>query len=247
MPLARIEEEHRSFLASPQGRKFDIEVVTHVDTLPGRSPDRPFVVLALDDLRAAEQGAPRRPTVLYGAGDAEMTEQLRAQLRRADPISRLVSRYTVAEAVRAPVLTRWATRGLGALVPLATGFCAGAALAWLALTAAARRRDVGLLGTLGMTSGQALRLVVAEVAPVLAIAVAVGVATGMATTRLLGPALDLEAFTGEATTTVSFDAAEQGAVVAIIVSAMALAVAVLVRTQSETITRAIVRVGGTRE
>lgn len=229
------------------GSDVDVEVLLNVDTLPGRPPDRPFIVLPLDDLRAAEEGAARRPTVLYGAGDAGAFGQLRGQLHAADPTSRLVSRYAVAAAVRRPVLTTWATRGLGALVPLATGFCAGAAVAWLALTAAARRRDVGLLATLGMTSRQALRLVVAEVTPILTIAVGVGVLSGIATTNLLGPALDLEAFTGEVTTTVSIDAGEQLAVVAVILVAVTLAVSALVRTQSESITRAIVRVGGTAE
>lgn len=59
-----------------------------------------------------------------------------------------------------------------------------------------RSRTLRLLGTLGLTTGQARVLTVLEVTPLLLLTTCAGVALGIGLPQLLGPAIELSAFTG---------------------------------------------------
>ncbi|WP_055481532.1 FtsX-like permease family protein [Sphaerimonospora mesophila] len=59
-----------------------------------------------------------------------------------------------------------------------------------------RSRALRLLGTLGLTTGQARTVTVLEVAPLLLLTTCAGVVLGLGLPALLGPGVDLSAFTG---------------------------------------------------
>jgi putative ABC transport system permease protein len=79
---------------------------------------------------------------------------------------------------------------------MAAIFGVGSAVASLALASSRRRTDFGHLRTMGLGTGQATSLAIIEQLPALLVGSVVGALVGVGTAVLLGPGIDLDAFTG---------------------------------------------------
>jgi len=135
-------------------------------------------------------------TVVYLRGPEAETERLAASLDETAGLTRLSSRYEVLAGVADDPFATWVDRGLVIIFYLAMAFGIVASLSLLTVTASRRRRDLGYLRTLGLTSRQAMMITTLEQVPPLVVATLVGAATGGVVARLLAPALDIESFTG---------------------------------------------------
>ncbi|HEX6301122.1 MAG TPA: FtsX-like permease family protein [Acidimicrobiia bacterium] len=167
-----------------------------VDSFPALSLDEPFVVIGLEDLRRAWGELPVPATVVYLRGPEAETERLDANVDETVGLTLLRSRYEVLAGVAGDPFAQWVDRGLVIIFYLALAFGIVASLSLLTVTASRRRRDLGYLRTLGLTSRQAMMITILEQVPPLVVATLVGAATGGVMARLLAPALDIESFTG---------------------------------------------------
>jgi hypothetical protein len=120
-----------------------------------------------------------------------------ARLRRAAGGDAIVtSRAAVADRLTGAPLVALIKNAFGYGALVVAGYAALAILLALILGSAARGQDVSYLRTLGLSRGQAQRLAIAELAPVLLCAAVAGWAVGVLLPHVLGPAMDLRAYTG---------------------------------------------------
>lgn len=103
--------------------------------------------------------------------------------------------------------------GAGTLAALVAGLLAVGL--GLMVEAPARGRALSLLRTMGLSVRQARRLLLAELVPMVAVALLVGVAVGVALPVLLGPSLGLTAFTAGVTPPPGLDAATSATLAAL--------------------------------
>ncbi len=152
------------------------------------------IVLVPHEALLAVPGAPAEPNtaLVFGSGVRA------AALASAVPDGQ--ARVLTVGQVRAQI----ADAPLSTLIRVAFTTAVGVSVAlsvlsivlWLAVTAATRNRVLSLLRTLGLSPGEARRVVALELAPVAATALAAGAALGMALPRLMGDAVDLTPFAG---------------------------------------------------
>ena len=160
--------------------------------LPGGTG--PFVVLPL-----WAAGAAPPPTLMLVAGPALDAGRLQAVVRRMLPGAVVTLRSTALAALTGAALPH------GAYVTFAEGAAAagvfGAAILLIMLVLGARPRELTLarLSTMGLSPGQARRLVFAEALPSIAAATIGGTACALALVPLLGPVINLSALTGTET------------------------------------------------
>ncbi|GAA2004188.1 FtsX-like permease family protein [Catenulispora subtropica] len=156
-------------------------------------PRRPYVVLPAELLAKVSDAT--RPSVAALSGPVT-TAQIRAALLDAGPFS-----YDVT--VRAERLTAMRSDGLNRSVTGIFGLCAAGSAAFavlvvileLAATARERGRTVSFLRTMGLPARSAGVVTAVQLVPTALAAATAGVLIGLILPRLLGPALDLTAFT----------------------------------------------------
>jgi putative ABC transport system permease protein len=208
-----------------RSRSYDFTVAAVASTFPGvDSTSGRFIVLPL---RALSDPAVVTPDHFLVAGDAVSPQALReaSASGSAEPVT----------------VTSWSDhrRDLdetGANEVLSFTFTTGAvgatALALLAVAftvlAGARIRGQVLsrLRTLGLSGGQGRGLLVYELVPLVGIAVLAGGLVGVFLPRVIGPALGLSSFTSGAAVRTALDPLLVGAVLVLVVAALAAAVVV---------------------
>jgi putative ABC transport system permease protein len=170
---------------------------------------------------------PPDPGLMLAAGPHLDTRRLRALVSRALPGGTLTLRSTALTTLAGAPVPRAAETTLAQGAATAAGF--GALVLLLSLVLSARSRDMTLarLATMGLRQDQAQLLIAVETLPQI-VAVAIGgVACAAALAPLVGPSMDLSAFTGPGpSTAVVPDLAVLGASAAGLVLAALLALAV---------------------
>jgi putative ABC transport system permease protein len=157
----------------------------------------PFVVLP----RWAAGARPPQPNLMLVAGSRLDAGRLQAVVRRTLPGAAVTLRSTVLASLTSAELPH------GAYATFAEGAAAaavfGAAILLIMLVLGARPRELTLarLATMGLSPGQARRLVFAEALPAIVAAAAGGTACAWALVPLIGPAVNLSALTGSDTPT----------------------------------------------
>lgn len=210
--------------ADVRSRSYDFTVGAVAAGFPGVAPGiRRFVVLPW---QALPEPAVLTPNQILIAGDGFDPAALRA---------------AAGSTPRPTTVTTWSghRRGLdrtGANEVLSFTFATGAVgattLALLAVGftvlagARARGRALSRLRTLGMSGRQGRGLLVYELAPLVGIAVLAGGAVGVFLPPLLGPALGLSSFAPGAAVRTYLDPLVVGAVLALVVAALAAAVVI---------------------
>ena len=170
------------------------------DTFPGLAPERPFVIAPLDGLRAVER-LPNAPTaLLFARAPAGNTAPIEAAIR--DQTADLASQIPPTVTSRRAEYDR--ARGLPLVAGVTAGFRWGrllmALLALGAVVAAAeqlgreRAYERGYLRLLGLPGRGATTLALLELLPPLIVATLGGSLLGVAMIRILGPAINLNAF-----------------------------------------------------
>ena len=112
------------------------------------------------------------------------------------PGATIDSRATFAQAFTDSPVTAAIVAGIAIAVLVAAFYAALAVAAALALAGAARATEVAHLRTLGLSRGDAVRLVVIEHGPTVILAFVAGVALGLGLFVLLEPGLGLDAIVG---------------------------------------------------
>ena len=149
---------------------------------------------------AVEQRLPQlssgHTAVLLFGGSADATALHAAADRVLGPLAQVTVRTEKLTALRGDGLTR----GIGVLYTastlLAVLFALLAVALELVLTAPERGRTTSYLRTLGLTGRGAAALHLVQLLPLVPVAALGGVVLGLVEPRILGPALDLRAFTG---------------------------------------------------
>jgi putative ABC transport system permease protein len=185
---------------------------------------------ALPPSRILVSGPDADPAALRAAGDAGQRAWL------TEVLARDVGRLPVPTTVTTWDDRRAALERTGANEVLAATLAGGAAgsvvLALLALgfavNAEARNRGSALsrLRTMGLSPGQGRGLLVYELAPLVGTAVLTGGVVGLVLPGLFAPALGLSTFTAGAAVRIRIDAVVVGAMLGVVVLALAAAVVV---------------------
>lgn len=177
-----------------------VEIVGVRSSLPGIDPW--FVVVDRGALEAAisapvlpTQALVRAPRAL-GAGVSEAATGAGASVS---------SRYAVLDRLAEDPMVKWTTQGMSAGWLMAAGVGALSIVAALALGASRRRRDLGLLKTMGLEDRGATAMTLIEHIPGVALSAAVGLVTGAATLVAIRPSLDLGVLTGQRSSPVTID------------------------------------------
>jgi putative ABC transport system permease protein len=163
-------------------------------SLPGIPRGTPFAVVSLEALRAAGGQAPVNR--LYVAHVDPAT--VRNAVRDLAPGASISTRAAVARSLRASPLVDGALHAFDWAALVATAFAAVAVALLVLIAARARARDVALVRTMGARTKDVLVLSVAELVPLVLLALVLGSALGVAIPYLLEPGLDLVFFTGSA-------------------------------------------------
>ena len=177
-------------------RSLNLVSIGSRSSLPGIPRGQPFVVASLHALRAAgERPVPNRLYLRHvGAGAA------RQAVLGAAPGARITSRSEVARGLRASPLVGGALDGFRGAIVVAAVYAA-IAVALLALLAArSRSRDLALVRTMGGTSRDTVVLAAVELAPLVVVGLLLGIGLGIAIPHLIAPGLELDFFTGGAST-----------------------------------------------
>jgi putative ABC transport system permease protein len=213
-------EAGASGTANMRGRLFDFTVAAVGDAFPGvGSTSGRFIVLPL---QALPDPAVVTPEQFLVAGDAS-AEALRAASGSADDVDvttwadhRRDLDQTGANEVLSFTFTTGAV-GATALALLAVGFTVLAG-------ARVRGQVLSRLRTLGLSGRQGRGLLVYELVPLVAIAVLAGGLVGVFLPQVIGPALGLSSFTSGAAVRTALDPLLVGAVLLLVVAALAAAV-----------------------
>ena len=188
-----------------RGDTFEVEVagqpMTFVDVqerveFPGLDSNAPFVIVPLDQLRAAYVNQTLQPNTLMIRGSEDVEDELRALVGDQLALGQITSRHAEYRELQQAPLVSAVVVGFRVALLVAAAYTALATMAALTLSAAARTRNLAFLRTLGLSARQALQLTVMEHGPPVLIALMPGVALGVAVALLLSPSLGLSAFAG---------------------------------------------------
>lgn len=176
------------------------EVVAVRPSLPGIDPW--FVVVDRAGLEAAI-GKPMLPTQAMIRAPRTLGPAIAETA--TDAGATVASRYAELDRLAEDPMVKWTVQGMSAGWLMAAGVGALSIVAALALGAAQRRRDLGLLKTMGLENRGATAMTLIEQVPGVALATALGLLTGAATLVAIRPSLDLGVLTGQRTNPVTID------------------------------------------
>ncbi len=174
------------------GRQLRIAPAGTLASIVGGLAGSPFLVLP----RWALPGHSPQPTVIAIVGPRLDTAALTRAVRHAVPGARITLRSRVLAAIARSPLPH------GGFVTFAQGAVAAGAfgllILFLMLVLSARSREMTLarLTTMGLGAAQSRRITVVEAVPVILAAAVGGTVCALALVPLVGPAVDLAAFTG---------------------------------------------------
>lgn len=173
-----------------------VEVVGHVDSLPGVRTRGDFLVVDRTRWEAAGGTTPRGDVVLVRAADPEQTDTLAAALHEAVPNALAETPRDKLEVFQeAPVTGTMLSLFIAAVI--ATTVLTVLAVLFVQLMGATARTSLfAVLRTLGLSQRQARGLTAWELGPLVAMACAVGAALGLIVPWLLLRAIDLTGLTG---------------------------------------------------
>ncbi len=167
-----------------------IQVAGQIGGVPAVAPDA--VVLPLRALGPKASG----PNLMLLAGPGLDAARLSAVVRQALPGALVVSRAASLAALTTAPVPQAAQAALTQAMAAAAGFGALVLLLSLLLTARTREMTLAYLATMGLRRGQAQLLLAAETLPPVAAAAIGGVACAWLLVPLVGPSLNLAAFSG---------------------------------------------------
>ena len=173
------------------GRDITIRTAGPASAVPG-VPDSAFVVLPWQALGAS----PPPPSLMLAVGPHLGERQLRAVVHRDLPGAAVTLRATVLASLTAAPLPNSAYVAIAAGSVVAAAFTVLILLIALLLGAHSRELTLARLRVMGLQARQARWLVVAEVLPQVVAAAAGGVVCALALAPLIGPSINLSAFTG---------------------------------------------------
>ena len=210
-----IDLENSAFVVS-------MEVTDQVDQLPGVRAGTPTVLVDRSSFGSRTTDRIATPDLVL-IDDASVVPDLAALVDDRPGVA-LVTRAGELDRLAGDPLSTWTTVGLllagGAGLVLAVV----ASIAATVIHAAERRRDLGLVTVLGASRRVAVRMALAELAPVYGAAALLGVVGGVVAVRTLGPNLTFEAFADGA---VSAGVVVEWPVIATVVGAIAAVLAVV--------------------
>jgi putative ABC transport system permease protein len=178
------------------GRRHSFTGIDARTAFPGVPAGERFVIVSRSLLAEALEVPELRAGTLFVRGADGLADEIRAEVGGSGEVTSVIARQEIAAALRdAPLVTTVTTGFLISLV-VAAGYVTLSLVIGLLLVAAARARDVAYLRTMGLSTGQTLRMAILEQVPPILVAVLTGAALGLAITVLIGRALDLGAFAG---------------------------------------------------
>jgi putative ABC transport system permease protein len=207
-------------------RTMAFRVVERRPSFPGIGSPASFVVVPLGWIRTAFGDTFVPVNTIWVRGPAEVAEPLDAMLAGTGHSGHLVSRYEAYAKLHDAPLVAAVASGFGLALAVAAIYLALTFVGAMVLTARRRTQDLAYLRTLGISARQALALVAVEQAPTIVLAVVPGVALGVALAILLEPGLGLATFEGAAGIPPWVDWIGLAAIVAVLVTVVAGAVAV---------------------
>jgi putative ABC transport system permease protein len=169
-----------------------IRLAGRIDGVPGVAAGDAVVVVPLRALGAH----PPTPDLMLVAGPGLDAARLSAAVRRALPGGSVTLRATALAALTAAPVLRAAQTALAQGLATAAGFGALVLLLSLLLTARTREMTLSRLATMGLRRWQAQLLLAAETLPPVVAAAIGGVACAWLLAPLVGPSLNLAAFSG---------------------------------------------------
>lgn len=224
-----------------------VNIVGHVDELPGMRTDATFVVV---DRTLWEQAGGRTTpatVALVDVTDPAQREQVTSAIGEEISNALVQTPQADLDAFRSAPVTSGLTQLFAAAVIVTTALTVLAILIVQLMGAPARARLLAVLRTLGLRPRQGRSLTAWELGPLLAMAFAVGSVLGVAIPWLLLKAIDLTGMTGGGNQpTLHLDWAQLGLVVGAILVAVILAVTVSAATASRTNLAQQLRVGEER-
>jgi putative ABC transport system permease protein len=198
------------------GSTITIRLAGRIGGVPGVAADA-VVVLPLRALGPS----PSRPDLMLVAGPGLDAARLRAAVHRALPGGSVTLRAPALAALTTAPVAQAAQTALTQGMAIAAGFGALVLLLSLLLTARTREMTLARLATMGLRRWQAQLLLAAETLPPVVAAAIGGVACAWLLAPLVGPSLNLAAFSGTGSAVVT------PAVVPLVASAAGLALAAL--------------------
>jgi putative ABC transport system permease protein len=173
------------------GTTITIQLAGRIGGVPGVAPGAVVVV----PLRALGAGPPG-PNLMLVAGPGLDAARLTAAVRRALPGGSVTLRATALAALTTAPVPQAAQTALTQGLATAAGFGVLVLLLSLLLTARTREMTLARLATMGLRRGQAQLLLAAETLPPVVAAAIGGVACAWLLAPLIGPSLNLAAFSG---------------------------------------------------
>ena len=204
-----------------------VNIVGHVDDLPGVRTRGEFLVVDRAQWEAAGGSTPPGEVLLVKASDPSQVETLTTALNTAVPNALAETPQAKLAVFREAPVTGSMSWLLGAAVVATTVLTVLAVLFVQLMAAAGRTSLFAVLRTLGLSQRQARGLTAWELGPLVAMAFAVGAALGLLVPWLLLRAIDLTGLTGGTTQpALAIDWTVLGPVVLGILAVVALAIAV---------------------
>lgn len=205
----------------------EVEVIGHVDELPGVRTRGEFLIVDRTQWEAAGGSTPDGAVVLVKAADPGQTETLTTDLNLAVPNALAETPRAQLAIFREAPVTGSMSGLLVAAVVATTALTVLAVLCVQLMGAAGRTTLFAVLRTLGLSQRQARGLTAWELGPLVAMAFAVGAALGVLVPWLLLKAIDLTGLTGGDTQpSLAIDWAVLGPVALGILLVVGLAIAV---------------------
>jgi putative ABC transport system permease protein len=174
------------------GRTMRLRLTGRLNALPGVTPNTQFAVVPRWAL--GRQAPPA--TVMVIVGERLDTAALLRTAHRAVPGAHVTQRTNLLASIANAPLPH------GGFVTFAQGAAAAVGLSLLVLaltlvlTARSREMTLARLATMGLGPAQSRRITAVEILPAIAAAAVGGAVCGLALVPLVGPAVDLAAFTG---------------------------------------------------
>jgi putative ABC transport system permease protein len=219
------------------------ELTIHVAAVASSTPALPgggsFIIMPA--WVSARLAASTAPNTMLLTGPGLSVRDLRAVVARTQPGGQLTSRANVLAAAADSPTVQGSDLAFDLSVAAAVACAAGAVLLGVLLSGRDRTRLGVWLTAMGMTARQARRLALLDALPLLLIAILGGEAAGLALGPLIGPGLDLSAFTGSSAPVavrpdlVALLAPAVGAVV--LITAVAVGQNALIRSRSTAVLR----------
>lgn len=204
-----------------------VQVVGHVDRIPGSDARGAFLVVERGAWEAAGQRAPNATVALIGVQDPDKVATAAASIAEAVPNSQVSTTQQELDLFESAPVTSGLLRFFVAAVVLTALVTILAILIVQLMGAPARARVLAVLRTLGIAPRQGRALTAWELAPLIATAFLVGAALGVVIPWLLLRAVDLTGMTGaDAQPALTLDWTVLGPVLAGILAAVAVAVTV---------------------